>query len=179
MFKVSRNVLMQHSPAFNYELSKNPTQRCFDIAFDSLLSIEVCLRALHNTLSEEMYTVPIEEVWKTIQFCNFCRIEFSKLNSWFNMWYHVKLRNTPKEMEIDEMRQLLFPCYIFDHAWRFASLTQGLAYRVPDHITEKNPTKYRSLHLDGNVIGIHPLLKPISYTSNVRNRFTQCNPRQS
>jgi hypothetical protein len=40
-----------------------------------------------------------------------------------------------------------------DHANGFAIMTRRLAYRMADHITEKNPTNNRKLHLDGNVVG--------------------------
>jgi len=110
---------------------------------DTVISVEVCLRALHNCMTKEMYAVPVEEVWEVIQYCEYRRIDISKPKAWFDKWLDVRDIKKIKIVGIDEMRKLLFPCYVFDHAKGFAFLTKSLAYQLSDHVTEINPTAYR------------------------------------
>lgn len=157
IMKVSRKVLVDNSEPFKFEFTgkrwEEATQGTVDMEVDTVISVEVCLRALHNRMTEEMYAVPVEEVWEVIQYCEYRRIDVSKLKVWFDKWLEVRDIKKIKIVDTDEMRKLLFPCYVFDHAKGFAFLTKSLAYRMSDHVTEINPTAYRSLHLDGNVIG--------------------------
>ena len=50
-------------------------------------------------------------------------------------------------LDILEQRQLLFPCYHFDHAEGFARATRFLVYHVSGHIQEDNPIEHDELHL--------------------------------
>jgi hypothetical protein len=74
-----------------------------------------------------------------------------------------------KKLTRDEMRQLLYPCKELDHAKAFMVITNKLAYQVPDHITEDNPTVHRLLHLEGNEIGNYNLAFLNSRFANVNN----------
>ena len=161
ILKVSRKVLVDNSELFKAEFTgrrwQEATQGTVDMEVDTVLSVEVCLRALHNTLTDAMYSVPVEEVWEAIQYCEYRRINFSKLKTWFDKWLEIKDIKNIKIKDNAEMRKLLFPCYIFDNAKGFAFLTKSLTYGMAEHVTEINPTQYRSLHLDGNVIGMSDL----------------------
>ncbi|KAF8866840.1 hypothetical protein BDZ45DRAFT_768617 [Acephala macrosclerotiorum] len=154
--KVSRQVLMDNSRPFKAEFTgkrwKETDASNIDVEIDTLISVEVVLRAIHNTLNDNMYGlgVPISEVWEAIQFCDYRQIEVSKLNSWFAKWLE---RKDMKKLGHSDMKQLLFPCYTFDHAYGFAFMTRSLAYQCAEHTTEWNPTEYRHLHLDGNAVG--------------------------
>ena len=68
------------------------------------------------------------------------------LNSWFVKWYSAKGYHKAI-LDVLEQRQLLFPCYRFDHAEGFARATCFLAYHVRGHIQEVNPTDHDELHL--------------------------------
>jgi len=156
--KVSRKVLIDNSEPFKAEFTgkrwEETTQGTVDMEVDTALSVEVSLRALHNNINEEMYVVPVEEVWEVIQYCEYRRIDVSNLRAWFDKWLEVKDIKKINIKDNAEMRKLLFPCYVFNHAKGFAFLTKTLTYQMSDHVTEINPTVYRALHLDGNVIGM-------------------------
>ncbi len=77
-----------------------------------------------------------------------------------------------KQNRDNEMRLLLYPCFIFDHAVGFALLTKNLVYNISNHLTELNPTENRSLHLDHTVIGnLYSICRGDS--SNMRTNKTQ------
>jgi hypothetical protein len=152
-YKVSRKILIENSNQFNVMLNGNfaeARQSTVDIKEGTVESLELWFRVLHGTMSEDMYTIPIHEVWEAIEVAQYRGFPIEKLNAWFSNWFS---RKDFTKMDIDEMRALLYPCKEFDHAHAFAKLTRHLAYNMADHITEENPTRHRDHHLDGNVIG--------------------------
>jgi hypothetical protein len=153
--KVSRQTLTDNSQSMKAEFTGGRWVETYastvDMEVDTVESIEVVLRVLHGTMTKILHEIPIKELWEVIQYCQYRQIEVSKLNDWFETWIEKK---DYKKLPYSEMVQLLYPCYVFDHAPAFATMTKKLAYEVSDHVTERNPTTYRHLHLDGNVIGV-------------------------
>ena len=68
------------------------------------------------------------------------------LNPWFAKWYSAQ-RYDKKDLIVLDQRQLLFPCYRFDHAEGFTRATRFLAYNVRGNIHEANPIEHDELHL--------------------------------
>ena len=58
------------------------------------------------------------------------------------------------DLDGDEQRELLFPCWRFDHPKGFATATRFLAYNISRHITECNPCRLEcnNLHLPQQII---------------------------
>ncbi len=65
---VSRQVLIDNSPAFAAELTRwlKSTQDVVDMEVETVASVEVCMRVLHDSLTDEMYAVDTKEVWHVI-----------------------------------------------------------------------------------------------------------------
>lgn len=57
------------------------------------------------------------------------------------------------KFSVDELRQLMYLCHEFDDARGFADVTRRLSYEHEGHIAEKNPTRFRHLHLQQRTIG--------------------------
>jgi hypothetical protein len=147
--------VLSNSPVYDAYFTRwaKPNQCTADFKVDTesaLVGIEVVLRALHKTLLDASYAIDIEAIWEVIEWCNDRQIDTEKLEDWFGTWWE---KRDKKALKIDHMRMLLTPAKIFDHAHAFAFLTRYLAYNMADHITEWNPTEYRSIHLTHHVIG--------------------------
>jgi hypothetical protein len=76
-----------------------------------------------------------------------------KLEKWFVQWCTTKGDKNFSRFNIDELQQLLFPCQEYDYAKGFAHASRRLAYEFAGHITERNPTRFRHLHLHPRTIG--------------------------
>lgn len=68
------------------------------------------------------------------------------LYPWFKQWY--------AEYEEPEFgfRQLLYPCWQYNHAVGFMVAAREAVYNSVGHITETNPTKHYEHHLPNRVI---------------------------
>ena len=108
--------------------------------------MEIWFRALHDTITDGTYTVPLDEMWHLAAACDKYGFDIKILRDWFADW--LQLQNT----EELEPSKLLYPCWVFDHAKGFAAATRHLAYSAVGHITESNPTKHFELHLPSRVI---------------------------
>ena len=82
---------------------------------------------------------------------DFWQLKIEFLYPWFVKWYKAQ-RYDPKKFDVLEQRQLLFPCWRFQHAHGFAAATRFLAYNCKSHIEEKNPSEYDNLHLPHRII---------------------------
>ncbi|KAL1610718.1 hypothetical protein SLS60_002388 [Paraconiothyrium brasiliense] len=89
----------------------------------------------------------ITRIWHIINAGDKYLFDVSLLCGFFKKWYakHVNLANG----DADLLRQLAFPCYMFDHAQGFSAVTKWLAYNFEGHITEKRPIgiKFKHMHL--------------------------------
>jgi hypothetical protein len=153
VFKVSRQVVSRNSRQFGMMLMgvfQEAGQHVIDIEEGTVNSLELWFRVLHDAMTDEMYCIPIEDVWEAIEVCGYRNFDIKRLNTWFEKWFSS---TDLEELEIEDMCTLLYPCHEFNHAKGFAFLTKSLAYQMAGHITEINPTSHRHLHLEGNVIG--------------------------
>lgn len=159
--RVSRKVMSDNSLYFKKMLTKDwseALQTVIDLESTQPGTAELWFRAYHGNgeISGVLFKPPIVAIWDVIQYAGFLQcapiseVDFTKLQSWFAKVLEIK---NPKEVGLDDIRKLLYPCYVFNHAHGFATMTRRLAYEVADHITESNPTEHRFLHLDGNAIG--------------------------
>ena len=82
------------------------------------------------------------------------RMKVHFLKPWFADWYKKQIFDED-DLDEDEQRQLLFPCWSFDHPNGFAMATHFLAYNNFRHIKERNPTEFRDLHLPHRIICKH------------------------
>ncbi|KAH8601720.1 hypothetical protein B0O99DRAFT_588906 [Bisporella sp. PMI_857] len=159
-FKVSRQTLVDNSKQFKAELQgyfTEATRSVVDTRNGTATSLELWFRSIHNKVTDEMYAIPIEEIWEALQVADFRDFAETSLNSWFAEYLK---RKKLAELDLDDMRQLLYPCKAFNHgagateiakAWAF--MTKALAYKLDGHITELNPTCHYGLHLQHNEIG--------------------------
>jgi len=165
--KVSRKVMIDNSTFFKSMLTKNWSEKAQEVVdieiseTSDVHSAELWFRVFHgNDLPSDLYKLPIKVVWEVIQYAGFLQgasstqADLTKLRTWFAGLLELKDIN---KLSHKELRMLLYPCYVFDHAKGFAKMTKRLAYEVSDHITEENPTGHRRLHVDGNVIGSNRL----------------------
>lgn len=123
IMKVNRQVLIDNSSHFKAMLTGDSwlesTSSIVDLGVDSFEATEVVFRVLHNSLNDDLYAVSISHVWEVIEYCKSTFIDVSKLRDWFNLWADKK--RILRIKKLDEMAQLLLPCYTFDHAKGFVS----------------------------------------------------------
>ncbi|KAI4130199.1 MAG: hypothetical protein LQ347_003473 [Umbilicaria vellea] len=148
-FQVSREVLSGKSPVFKLLLMSNFAEAKKDtvtLKGDKVTTMDIWFRILHAVHLENVQSTPLEEMWPMVVACDKYNLDIRDLNGWFADWYEKKDRTqqTPRE--------LLYPCWIFDHAKGFAAATKSLAYDCVGHVTESNPTKHKELHLPSRVI---------------------------
>lgn len=167
--KVSRKVMVESSSYFKAMLSNNwaeSRQSVVDIECENPVGAELWYRVFHKSpLPNDMYDIPIDRIGNVIQYGGLVQevrgsdVDLEELYEWFEKCLE---RIDLPTITTDELTMLLYPCYAFNHAQGFATVTKRLSYEISGHITENRTTEDRSIHLDGNVIGrcicILPLL---------------------
>lgn len=82
--KISRQVLVDNSQPFKAEFTGNRWAEAdastVDMETDNVNSVEVVLRVLHNSLTDDLYTIGIRDVWEVIQYCDYREISVSKMS---------------------------------------------------------------------------------------------------
>jgi hypothetical protein len=151
--KVSRKILQEASSVWRVVFNKSgpwdeSPRLLVDLNDDTVVSLELWLRCLNGAMTEDMYKIPVEEIWHSPEVCRKYFLKVEMLNAWFTLWWDSQDQD---HMKIDNMRELLYPCHEFEHSIGFSFLTKFLAYNVAGHITE-NPTHHRYLHLGHHVI---------------------------
>lgn len=108
---------------------------------DTIKSMEVMLGEIHG-VDTKPDTVSVADVWYTIKACNKYQLDPKRnLMGWFAQWIKWIDQEKPARWEDWAFnRQLLFPCYFFDHAKAFQHVSKRLVYNTPGHITEMAPT---------------------------------------
>ncbi|TVY32541.1 hypothetical protein LOCC1_G008768 [Lachnellula occidentalis] len=159
-FKVSRKVMVDSSSYFKAMLSSNwaeSRQSVVDIECERPTSAELWYRVFHKSLvPDSLYDIPIDMIGNVIQYGGLVQevkgsdADLEELREWFKKC--LERLDLPK-ITTDELKMLLYPCYAFNHAQGFATVTKRLAYEMSGHVTEISTTEDRSIHLDGNVIG--------------------------
>ncbi|MCJ1393210.1 hypothetical protein MMC18_006082 [Xylographa bjoerkii] len=144
-FLVHRRVLMDNSPHWkNMLFTSNFVERRQNVVSlegDSALSMEIWFRLLHKVPAVSTYTAPLTEMWHLIYAADKYFLDFERLYTWFSFWYD--------RQDLDELdpRQLLYPCWRFDHVKGFAAVTKRLVYGSEGHITEWKPEDEEKLHI--------------------------------
>ncbi|KAL2075340.1 hypothetical protein VTL71DRAFT_283 [Oculimacula yallundae] len=153
-FKVSRQTLLANcdSAVFKAMLSgafKEGRESVVTLHEDSVASVELWLRRFYDAFNEDSYEIPIVEVWNAIGFGRKYLFHGEKLNAWF-MTYISKQKAMGFSKE--DLMEWLYPCEAFSHPVGFAYITKMLAHEGTGHIQERNPSRYRDLHVEGRVI---------------------------
>jgi hypothetical protein len=158
---VSRSVMVNSSTFYKQKLafgSAGAAPSVIDIKDVKYRSAEVWFRAFHG-LSPSPGSLELEtkNIWNVIEYGQYLQYheatpaDMRKLSVWFA---DLMAKRTLSDLEIDVLRTLMYPAYVFNHAKVFATTTRRLAYEGYGQISEINPTEYRQLHLDGNVVGM-------------------------
>ncbi|TVY87715.1 hypothetical protein LAWI1_G006799 [Lachnellula willkommii] len=157
---VSRKVMVESSSYFKAMLSNNwaeSRQNVVDIECEYPVLAELWYTVFHKSpIPNGMYDIPIDKIGNVIQYGGLVQevrgsdVDLEELCEWFKKRLG---RLDLLTITTDEFEMLLYPCYAFNHAQGFATVTKRLAYEISGHITEINTTEDRSIHLDGNVIG--------------------------
>lgn len=85
----------------------------------------------------------ISTIWNALEVARKCELDPRnvKVKQWFARWYTQK-----NKFSTAECREMLYPCYIFDHAKGFAVVSKQLVYNVPGHIEERRPEGFGADH---------------------------------
>lgn len=152
-FRVRKSTIMESSPVFNALLSPGrfaeSTQQTVVLKGDHITSMEIMFRVLHDAPLQSTLDVPVKEMWPLVIATEKYDLDIAIFQEWFENWYRLTRMDLSKT---SEAAKLLYPCWIFDHASAFASMTRLLAYESVGHIMEINPTKHFELHLPSRVI---------------------------
>ena len=119
----------------------------FEIKGDNLAALEIWLRLLHGCLDTTKVEASISTIWNLLVLAQKYGFDghCPELKDWFSAWYEG---NIAKHGSIAEMtcRELLYPCYYFNHAPGFAAVTKHLAYNMRGHIEEHMPAGVDPIH---------------------------------
>lgn len=108
-------------------------------------------------------------MWHLVSACDKYDLNIINLKTWFAGWYSVQAIDGRKS------RELLHPCWWFDHIIGFALVTKSLAYTATSYIKEENPKIVARYHLPSRIIrksNKNPTYK-ISYLSIRNDRTNQ------
>jgi hypothetical protein len=152
-FQVSRHVMIESSDHFKAFLAgpfQEANQAIVQLEDETVKSVELWLRCLHGgCFTDESYEFTFEEILDVIQFSFKRGLETEKLDGWFTTYW----RKLNLDMfDIDDYRQMLYPCKIFDNPWAFARASRYLVFNGLGHIQEKNSTEYIELRLGKGII---------------------------
>jgi hypothetical protein len=67
---------------------------------------------------------------------------------WFARWYH----HQGDAIQRIDVKEMLFPCWKFDHAEGFKSATHDTVYNLERRVFDKNPTNYFHIHLPARIV---------------------------
>jgi hypothetical protein len=116
-----------------------------DLEIDPL---HLFLSIVHDREIENTLDVSHQLIWPLEAIRDQYNVSREKFETWFVKWY------TEKGDAIDEIspREMLYPCWRFNHAPGFLEASRCCIYGVKGHIEEKNPTTHRGLHLPPRII---------------------------
>ncbi|KAG9521469.1 N-terminal nucleophile aminohydrolase, partial [Aureobasidium melanogenum] len=131
-------------------------KRIIDLDEQNPLAIEVILCTIYrkdegwrsSALGQEVTARTLklhwEYLWDVVASTRYFMIEFFNLDTWFGLWYE-------KNHTADNSK-LLYPCYQFNHAVGFLSITKNLVYNHA-HIEEYKNENHPDLHVPPRIIG--------------------------
>ncbi|KAG2412945.1 hypothetical protein HFD88_010504 [Aspergillus terreus] len=130
-FDVDSNILIEKSSYFTsmFRGRWREASAPIDLEDTRPRSMEIWLRAFHGSLDG----LPLE--------------------SWFDLQQKKDERGEYDDLDDNEFeKRLLYPCFKFDCAVGFQTITKQLVYDVDGHIEERNPTHVFQMHLPARVI---------------------------
>jgi hypothetical protein len=140
-FQVSKKVLCEVD-YFKVVISRNfgdTGKDSYEVKEDDPAALKVWLELLHRRMTASSLKVSIATVWHVLIVAR--KYDFDVLGegaqAWFNKWYMDTTRG--KEFNTAQCRELIYPCYTFNHAHAFAAVTKKLAYNITGHIQESRP----------------------------------------
>lgn len=148
-FGVDKNVMRFNSKMLYNMLGSNWREtrlaevELFEDTFITAAAMKVWIRHFHG--KKQDLDLPREDLWHIVASGKKYALKPSELNAWFAEWY--KTNESNKTWCIRDCREMMYPCFHFDHAAGFARATKYLAYNRNGHITELNPTRHCDLHL--------------------------------
>lgn len=152
-FRVCKATLIEHSPVFAALLSlrgfAESAQTTVELKEDRVMSMEILFRVLHKSPLQKVDDILVEEMWPLVMALEKYDLDIKIFQDWFKDWYKSTVGDSPKT---SEAAKLLYPCWIFQHAPAFGSVTRLLAYESVGHIMEYNPTRHYELHMPSRVI---------------------------
>jgi hypothetical protein len=152
LMKVSRQVLMNNSTTLKTMLSgffKEAGSKFIELHEDTVDSLELWFRVLHGNVGDGSYEIERVEIWNAIALSRKYFFHLEKLNPWFATYWS---RLDKKNLEADDLKELLYPAQAFEHSVAFAYITKTLVHICTGHIEEKNPSRHWQLHVEGRVI---------------------------
>jgi hypothetical protein len=152
LMKVSREILMSNSIHFKTMLGgifKEGSSNFVELHEDTIYSLELWFRVLHGNLVDDSYLVDREQIYEAMWLARKYFFHLEKLNGWFAIYWS---RLDKKNLEMDDLKELLYPTHAFDHPMAFAYVTLTMAHTGTGHIEEQNPSRHRGLHVEGRVI---------------------------
>jgi hypothetical protein len=152
LMKVSRHVLVNNSTTLKTMLSgcfKEAGSNFIELHEDTVHSLELWFRVLHGNIGDGSYEIERVEIWNAIQLSRKYFFHLEKLNTWFAVYWS---RLVKKNLETDDLKELLYPSQALKHSVAFAYITKTLAHICTGHIEERNPSRHLQLHVEGRVI---------------------------
>lgn len=143
-FKVKRAVLVKSSKVFARLLSggfKEENDKKVTLHDDRVRAMLIWFRFLHDVDLEETYQVSHHEVWYLVEVADKYDLDIKLLRPWFAKWY----KQTPVN-DIDS-EEMIYPCWVFDHAVGFQRVTKYLVYNATRVVWEQNPTTVSRLRV--------------------------------
>ncbi|KAL5329225.1 hypothetical protein ACEPPN_002735 [Leptodophora sp. 'Broadleaf-Isolate-01'] len=148
--RVSKKVMIENAAPSMAMLNLSGTwvesgATTLDMCDENVAAVELWMKVLHDSVAEESFkTTSIETIWIAIEASRFHPPAPGLGMNGGNRLY---------KFSVDELRQLMYLCHEFDDARGFADVTRRLSYEHEGHIAEKNPTRFRHLHLQQRTIG--------------------------
>jgi hypothetical protein len=91
------------------------------------ISMVIWLRLFHGAVDQlPLASVSIAELWHVLLAAHNHRFDPKRLSGWFAEWYNAKQRQA--EDSLLSRRQMLFPCFAFEHTEAFLKLTKWVVY---------------------------------------------------
>ncbi|KAM0721906.1 hypothetical protein Q7P37_002831 [Cladosporium fusiforme] len=126
-------------------------QSSYQLHEDDPVALKFWLQILHKSLDDSSLDVTISTVWFVLKLAD--KYDFNPFHADVKKWLTDWLAQNQPETE-DAYREILYPCWVFDHAAGFADATKYLVYNFVGHITEKRPDGFFDVRfrLDQRVI---------------------------
>lgn len=159
-FDVDSKILIENSSYFSSMFRGRWRENSTPIVLEDTRprSMEIWLRAFHGSLDGlPLESVTIEETWHLVATADKYCFSLEELSTWFRQWFDLQ-QKMDERGEYDDLddnefeKRLLYPCFKFDCAAGFQTITKQLVYDVDGHIEERNPTHVLQMHLPARVI---------------------------